>query len=112
MANDPTIRQSEAAPPQQGFGMEFKKLIPSLLLTAAVAFGTSWWNSQLTLNEIRFRLDRVEEKQKDTAAAAAASAQIAQQNAIRMAELGVIQGNVVEQLKEIKREHEQILRGK
>lgn len=83
---------------------ELKKLVPGLLLTVAVAFGTSWWNSQLTQNDLRFRLDRLEEKQKDTSAAMAAASQTAQQNAIRLAELGVIQSNIADELRELKQD--------
>ncbi len=92
------------------FGSEFRRLIPGLVLTVLVAFGTSWWNSQITQNEIRFRLDRLEERHKETAASTAEASRTAQGNAIRMAEMGIIQNNVVEQLREIKSEHERMLR--
>ena len=96
--------------PPQGFLHQAQRVIPTLLLTVAVAFGTSWWNSQLALNDLKYRLDRLEEKQKDQAATMAASAQTAQQNAIRLAELGVVQTSLAEQLKEIKAENERLLR--
>jgi hypothetical protein len=89
---------------------EIRRMVPTLVLTAAVAFGTSWWNSQLTQNDLRLRLDRLEEKQKETSAAAAEAARTAQLNAIRMAELGVLQNNIAEQVKEIKQDHERNIR--
>lgn len=92
------------------FGSEFKRLLPGLVLTVIIAFGTSWWNSQLTQNELRFRLDRIEEKQKDASASTAEASRVAQQNAIRMAELGVLQNNVVEQLRRIEADHERMMR--
>jgi hypothetical protein len=103
MAENPTNSASS-------FGSEFRRLIPGLLLTVLVAFGTSWWNSQLTQNELRFRLDRIEERQKEASASTAEAARVAQGNAIRMAELGIIQNNVVEQLREVKSEHERLMR--
>ncbi len=104
MSDTPTI--------STGFGSEFKKLVPGLLLTIIVAFGTSWWNSQLTQNELRFRLDRLEEKQKEALATTADAAKTAQGNAIRMAEMGVIQNNVIEQVREIRAEHDRLVRNK
>ncbi len=89
-------------PPQQGFGFEFRKIIPSLILTVLVAFGTSWWNSQVTQNELRYRLDRMEEKQRDASEATKQSAMATQQGAIRMAEISTTLTNMAEQLKEIK----------
>jgi cellobiose-specific phosphotransferase system component IIC len=71
------------------FGSEFKRLIPGLILTVVVALVTSWWNSQVTQNELRFRLDRMEEKQRESSGATAEAARVAQQNAIRMDDLGV-----------------------
>lgn len=84
---------------------ESKKLVPGLILTALVAFATSWWNSQMTQNDLRFRIDRIEEKQKDQAAATQAASVTAQQNSVRMAEIGIIQANLAEQLKDLKQQN-------
>ena len=92
-----------------GWASQFRNIIPTLVLTVGVAFVTSWWHTQMAQNDMRFRLDRLEEKQKELAGASAAAALTAQQNAIRLAELGIIQSNMVEELKEIKQEH---LRGR
>ena len=104
MAENPT----NSAP--NGFGSEFRRLIPGLVLTVVVAAGSSWWSSQITQNELRFRLDRLEEKQKDASVATAEASRVAQQNAIRMAEMSIIQNNAVEQLREIRQEHDRLMR--
>jgi hypothetical protein len=103
---------AEGSPTQgyQGFGAEFVKLLPGLLLTGIIALITSWTSSQITQNELRFRLDRIEEKQKDASVATAEASRVAQQNAIRMAEMSVIQNNAVEQLREIRADHERLMR--
>ena len=101
---------TDAPTTSAGFGSEFRKLIPGLVLTVLVAFGTSWWNSQLTQNELRFRLDRIEEKQKDASLATAEASRVAQQNAIRMAEMSVTLNTTIEQLRDIRTEHDRLLR--
>jgi hypothetical protein len=101
MANEPQ-------PPT--FWQQMQRAVPTLLLTAVIAFATSWWNSQMVLNDLRYRLDRLEERQREAAAAMSEAAQTSQRNAIRLAELGVLQTNVAEQLRDLKAEHEKLLR--
>jgi len=98
-------------PTPSGFGTEFfKKVLPGLALAGIVGFGSSWIQSQSALVDLKSRLDRMEEKQRDAAASTAEAARTAQGNAIRLAELGVIQNNLVEQLRDIKADHERLLR--
>lgn len=98
-------------PTTSGLGTEFfKKVLPGLALAGIVGFVTAWIQSQSALVDLKSRLDRMEEKQKDSSAATAEAARTAQGNAIRLAELAVIQNNAAEQLKDIKAEHERMLR--
>lgn len=103
---------ANALPQPEGLAIEFRKLVPTVLLTAAIAFGTSWWNSQMTQNDLRLRLDLLERRQEERAGAAAQQAAAIQQNSIRLAELGVLQTNLAEQMKEIKQEHERSMKGR
>ena len=101
-----------ASPP---LGYEFRKALPTIVMACLAAVVTSWWNTQLSQADLRYRLDAVERQVKTNSEnIAAATAQI-QNQAIKFAEVGVTQSNMLEQLREIRQEQEDIkkeLRGK
>ena len=99
-------------PQPEGLAIEFRKLVPTVVLTAAIAFGTSWWNSQMTQNDLRLRLDLLERRQEERASTVAQQSQAIQQNSIRLAELGVLTTSLAEQVKDIKQDHEKNLKNK
>lgn len=92
-------------------GMEvFRRYIIPIATSAILGFIGGWWQSQISQVQMSSRLDRMEERQKESAAATAEAARTAQNNAIRMAELGIVITNVVEQMKDIRAEHERAIR--
>ena len=92
-------------------GMELlRRYIIPILTSAILGFIGGWWNGQITQVQVQSRLDRLEERQREAAAATAEASRTAQGNAIRMAEISIIQNNVVEQLREIRKDHEQFQR--
>lgn len=101
---------SNAAPPAapNAIVSDFKKLIPTLLITVLTAFGTSWWNSQNAQLEFRNRIEKLEEKAENNAKNIAQNSSVLQQNAIRLAENTIIQNNMLEQLKDMKQEQNEI----
>lgn len=101
-----------SAPP---LGAEFRRAIPTLVLAALIAIATSWWNTQITQSELRYRIEAVEKQEKINAENIAASANQIQSQAVKFAEIGATQNSMLEQLREIKEEQQEIkreLRGK
>lgn len=96
------------APPTANVGNEFKKLIPTVVLAILTAFATSWWNSQKSQSELQFRLEAIEQKGETNAKNIANNSGILQQNAIRIAEMGIVQNNLLEQIKELKQQQMEI----
>ena len=94
---------------------EFRKAVPTLVLAGLIATATSWWNTQVVQNELRYRLDTVEKQEKTNAENIAASANQIQNQAVKFAEISASQNGMLEQLREIRQEQEEIrreLRGK
>ena len=87
-----------------------RKFVAPWATAAILGFIGGWWNSQIGQVQLIGRIDRLEERQKEASAATAEAARTAQGNAIRMAELGIIQNNVVEQLREVRQDHERMMR--
>jgi hypothetical protein len=101
--------------PTMPLGAEFRRAIPTLVLAGLIAIATSWWNTQMTQSELRYRLEAVEKQEKTNAENIAASANQIQSQAVKFAEVGATQNNMLEHLREIKQEQEEIkreLRGK
>lgn len=99
---------ADTPPPAANLANDFKKLIPTLVLAVLTAFITSWWNSQQSQADLQFRLSTVEQKAETNAKNISQNSLILQGNAIRMAESGVIQNNILEQIKDIKQEQNEI----
>lgn len=96
-------------------GAEFRRAIPTLVLAGLIAIATSWWNTQMTQSELRYRLEAVEKQEKTNAENIAASATQIQAQAVKFAEISTTQNNMLEQLREIREQQEGIkreLRGK
>ncbi len=89
-------------PPVGGFFADFTRFLPTVVLAVATALGTSWCNMQRFQTDTERRIDVLEKKAEANAAGITALSNMSQQNAIRMAEIGVIQNNIAEQLKELK----------
>lgn len=82
--------------------MEFKKAVPTLIITILVAFATSWYNTQASQTDAQRRIQILEKQAETNATNIAQNALAMQQNAIRVAEMVIIQNNTLEQIREIK----------
>lgn len=101
--------------PPLPLGHEFRKALPTIIMACLAAVLTSWWNTQITQNDLRYRLEAVERQVKTNSDNLAATAGQMQSQAVKFAEVGVTQSNMLEQLREIRQEQEEIkkeLRGK
>lgn len=87
---------------------EFKKLVPTLIISGLVAFGTSWYNSQQTQTDALRRIEQLEKQVQGSAANIAQNSAALQQNAIRIAEMVIIQNNALEQIKDLKQQQAEI----
>lgn len=79
-----------------------------MLLTIAVAFGASWWNSQISQNELKFKIELYEKRQEQIASQVADDSQAIQQNANRLIEVATLQQALAEQVRELHQEQEQL----
>jgi hypothetical protein len=98
------MAENETTAQQTGLGAELRKLIPSLIVTGIVAFGASWWNNQLTQTDLRFKISTLEKQLETQATNSANNANAAQANSIKIAEMGIIHQNLLEQIKDLKQE--------
>lgn len=57
----------------------------------------------MTQNDFRYRLDRLEERQKENAETSRQITQSVQQNTIRLAELSVLQAGLAKQMEDMKK---------
>jgi len=96
------------AQPSPFFSGKAKDIAATLLTAALIAYGTSWWNAQKSQFDTINQLQRLEEKAEINAKNIAQNASGFQQNAIRLAEIGIIQSNLLEQLKDVKQEQNEI----
>ena len=89
------------APEAVPLAVEFKKIIPTVFLAILTAFVTSWWNSQKSQSDFQHRIEMLEKRAETNAQNIAINASSLQQNAIRLAEIGVVQNNTLEQIKDL-----------
>lgn len=87
---------------------DFKKLLPTLLISVLAAGATSWYNTQKSQTDLQNRIEKTEEKVETNARNIAQNSGVLQQNAIRIAEIGIIQNNALEQIKDLKQEQNEI----
>lgn len=95
---------SESHPPHKSFGAKFYEHIPSYILAAFLGFGTSWLQSQWTVNDLRNKVERLEEKERDATAADAKRADAALDNAREMERLAGALKNLADRQQEMKDE--------
>lgn len=95
--------------PTNGYlSVETRKIIPTLVITVLTAFGVSWWNTQMSQNDLRHRLEVQETKSEANAKSLADNASVMTQATVQLALIGQNQTNMFEQIKEIKAEQERI----
>jgi hypothetical protein len=87
-----------------GWATEFRKLVPTLILTALIGFGSSWWSNQISQNDLRYRVEALEKRVESLGAQVTQNGATINQNAIRQAEFTVIQNNIVDQMRDLKEE--------
>ena len=97
---------ADQLPQPEGLLAQFRNTIPTAVLAGLIAFGTAWWKTQDTQADLRLRVAQLEERQKEGAAAVSASAQTAQMNDIRLAELSIQHQVAVEEMKRIREEQD------
>lgn len=98
----------EQPPPPLPLVYEFKKQIPVLVLAVLVAFATSWWNSQKSQSDFQHRIEILEKRAETNASNISNNSTALQNNAIRIAEINIIQTNTLEQIRELKSEQAEI----
>ncbi len=95
-------------PVNQNLFGEFKKLIPTIVLAILTALVTSWLNSQKLQGDFQHRIEMLEKRAETNAANISKNSTALQQNAIRLAELSILQNNALEQVKDLKQEQAEI----
>lgn len=104
------------APPQPPPMLwEFRKMLPTLILSVLMALAASWWNSEKTQSDFRYRIEMLEKRAETNALNISNNSTALQQNAIRVAEISIIQNNTLEQIKDLKQQQSEIqqrLRGR
>lgn len=98
----------DASRPTGYFAGEFRKAVPTLIIAVLVSFAASWWNTQLAQNDLLHRIENTEKRAESNAANIAQNSAALQQNAIRIAELVIIQTNTLEQIRDLKQEQTDI----
>lgn len=86
----------------------WKNAIPTAILTVVIAFAASWWQTQLAQNSFQHRIDRIEDKAEQNAKNVATNAELLQKTMIRIAEIGEGQKNMLEQIRDLKAEQNEI----
>lgn len=101
------MKSSPPLPPQQpGFGSKLREQFWSLLAAALLGFATSWLQSQYVQNDLRNKVDRLEEKQRDASAIDAKRADADLQNAREMERLAGAVKNVADRQQEMRDERQ------
>src|SRR6185369_12182380 len=87
---------------------DFYRRIPTLILSALTAFAISYWNTQRTQDELRFRVMAVETKATTNAENIAKSASDLQDLRIKQAQEDKTQEFVLQELNKVRTEQEDI----
>lgn len=91
-------------PQSDGWATEARKLVPTLVLAGLIGFAGSWWNNQITQNDLRYRVDALEKRVETLSAQVTQNGVTIQQISIKQAEFSIIQNNMVEQIKDMRQE--------
>lgn len=77
------------------------RLAPTVILAVLTAFATSWLAARDAQNELRFKVEMLEQANKSNASAISQNAAVIQSLTVKQAELGRDLSNIAEQLKDI-----------
>lgn len=102
MANNRDLHTTAASPDPSGWTFTVRQTAVSLILTGVVAFVGAWWTGMLQQRDLNLRLDNIERRQDEALRQVNANTLSIQQNAIKLAEISVIQNNLADQIREIK----------
>lgn len=100
--------QTPDAAPASKYPFDLKNILTTLLTAALMGYASSWWTSQKAQGDMTHRIERVEEKAETNAKNILQNSSVGQQNAIRMAEMGIVQNNFIDQIKDLKQEQNEI----
>ena len=91
-----------ASPPHAADPWGMRKFWTTLIAAGLVAFGSSYWTSLLSQNNVLYRIDRLEQRQEQLAREYAATSQAATENQIKLALIQERQANILKELEELK----------
>lgn len=94
--------ENTPTPTPSWFASEFRKVILPIGFAILSSFIVSWVNTQMSLNDIRNKVERVEEKQLQQAAQIADNAKVNQQNALTLLGISKDQERLAGELKDLK----------
>lgn len=97
---------SPESPPQQGFGAKFREQLPGYMIAAILGFAASWVQSQYAQNDLRNKVERLEEKQVVASQIEAKRAAADVTNAAENARLAEALKNLVDRQQEMKEERQ------
>ncbi len=107
MPDNPAPSQTEQP---QDIGYQLQKRVPTLLLAALTAFGTSWCQSERTQEHIQFRLTAVELKATTNADNITKNAEESRKTQDRMIEVLKDQAFILQQIQELKAGQQELMK--
>lgn len=88
----------------------YRQVVVTVVSAALIGYGSSWLQSRTDQDRQQYNIEQMQQTQLKQSQALEESARQREQMAIRLAEMGVIQNTLLEQVREIKRDHEEVKR--
>jgi hypothetical protein len=88
----------------------YRQIAITVVSAALIGYGSAWFQSRTDQDRQQYNIEQMQQNLLKQSQVAEESARQREQMAIRLAEMGVIQNNLLEQMRDVKRDHEELKR--